>query len=82
MEKRKKAVRPRSFSSCQGTRTPDRKKADRFPLYLCTFVPLYLSPTLKGSWASPFTVEAIDGEMASLEMVNELVDIARLEKYD
>ena len=30
------------------------------------------------SWASPFTVEAIDGEMAKLEMVLELVEIDRL----
>ena len=30
------------------------------------------------SWASPFTVEAIDGEMAKLEMVGELVEIERL----
>ena len=33
------------------------------------------------SWASPFTVEGIDGEMVKLEMVSELVNIARLEKY-
>jgi putative DNA primase/helicase len=32
------------------------------------------------SWASPFTVKAVDGEMASLEMVSELVEIARLSK--
>ena len=30
------------------------------------------------SWASPFTVEAIDGEWAKLEMVGELVEIERL----
>jgi putative DNA primase/helicase len=30
------------------------------------------------SWASPFTVEAIDGEMVKLEMVSELVEIKRL----
>ena len=33
------------------------------------------------SWASPFTVEAIDGEMVKLEMVGELIEIDRLEKY-
>ena len=32
------------------------------------------------SWASPFTVEAIGGEMVKLEMVSELVEIARLSK--
>ena len=32
------------------------------------------------SWASPFTVEAIDGEMVKLEMVGELVEKVRLEK--
>lgn len=32
------------------------------------------------SWASPFTVRAIDGEMVVLEMVNELIEIGRLEK--
>ena len=32
------------------------------------------------SWASPFTVEAIDGEMVKLEMVGELVEIERLVK--
>jgi putative DNA primase/helicase len=31
-------------------------------------------------WASPFTVRAIDGEMASLEMVDELIEISRLQK--
>jgi putative DNA primase/helicase len=31
-------------------------------------------------WASPFTVEAIDGEMVKLEMVGELVEIGRLQK--
>ena len=30
------------------------------------------------SWASPFTVEAIDGEWAKLEMVGELVEVSRL----
>jgi putative DNA primase/helicase len=30
------------------------------------------------NWASPFTVEAIDGEMVKLEMVSELVEIERL----
>ncbi|MBW4533209.1 MAG: hypothetical protein KME09_04665 [Pleurocapsa minor HA4230-MV1] len=30
------------------------------------------------SWASPFTVEAIEGEMVKLEMVSELVEIERL----
>ncbi len=30
------------------------------------------------SWASPFTVEAIDGEMVKLEMVGELVELKRL----
>ena len=30
------------------------------------------------SWASPFTVEAIEGEMAKLEMVGELVEVSRL----
>lgn len=32
------------------------------------------------SWASPFTVEAIEGEIAKLEMVNELIEIERLSK--
>jgi putative DNA primase/helicase len=32
------------------------------------------------AWASPFTVEAIDGEMVKLEMVGELVEIKRLER--
>ena len=32
------------------------------------------------SWASPFTVEAIGGGMVKLEMVSELVQIARLSK--
>ena len=32
------------------------------------------------SWASPFTVEAIGGGMVKLEMVSELVEIARLSK--
>ncbi|NJO98077.1 MAG: hypothetical protein HC764_20500, partial [Pleurocapsa sp. CRU_1_2] len=30
------------------------------------------------SWASPFTVEAIDGVMVKLEMVGELVEASRL----
>ena len=30
------------------------------------------------NWASPFTVEAIEGEMVKLEMVGELVEIERL----
>ncbi|BAZ47329.1 phage/plasmid primase, P4 family protein (plasmid) [Chondrocystis sp. NIES-4102] len=32
------------------------------------------------SWASPFTVGAIDGQMVALEMVNELIEMERLEK--
>ncbi|WP_158441804.1 hypothetical protein [Pleurocapsa sp. PCC 7319] len=32
------------------------------------------------SWASPFTVIAIEGNMAALEMVNEMVEMSRLEK--
>ena len=32
------------------------------------------------SWASPFTVESIDGEMAKLEMVGELVEMNRLSR--
>ncbi|MBW4532496.1 MAG: hypothetical protein KME09_01020 [Pleurocapsa minor HA4230-MV1] len=32
------------------------------------------------SWASPFKVEAIDGEMAKLQMVSELIEISRLQK--
>ncbi len=32
------------------------------------------------SWASFFTVVATYGEMASLEMINELIEIARLSK--
>ena len=32
------------------------------------------------SWASPFTVEAIDGEMVKLEMIEELVEMSLLEK--
>jgi putative DNA primase/helicase len=32
------------------------------------------------SWASPFTVEAIESEMVKLEMVNELIEIGRLQK--
>ena len=30
------------------------------------------------SWAAPFTVEAINGEWAKLEMVRELVEVNRL----
>ena len=30
------------------------------------------------AWASPFTVEAIDGDWVKLEMVGELVEINRL----
>jgi putative DNA primase/helicase len=30
------------------------------------------------NWASPFTVEAIEGEMVKLYMVGELVDLSRL----
>ena len=30
------------------------------------------------SWASPFTVEGISGEMVKLEMVGELVELKRL----
>ena len=30
------------------------------------------------SWASPFTVQSIEGEMVKLEMVNELLKISRL----
>ena len=33
------------------------------------------------SWASPFTVEAIEGEMVKLEMIEELVGIGRLKKW-
>jgi putative DNA primase/helicase len=32
------------------------------------------------SWASPFTVQAIEGEMAKLEMVDELIEMSLLEK--
>jgi putative DNA primase/helicase len=32
------------------------------------------------NWASPFTVEAIEGEMVKLEMVGELVEMNRLSK--
>ena len=32
------------------------------------------------SWASPFTVEAINGEWAKLEMVGELVETNRLSR--
>ncbi len=32
------------------------------------------------SWASPFTVEAVDGEWAKLEMVGELVEMERLSR--
>ena len=32
------------------------------------------------NWASPFTVEAIGGGMVKLELVSELVKIARLSK--
>ena len=32
------------------------------------------------SWASPFTIEAINGEWAKLEMVGELVEIGRLSR--
>ena len=32
------------------------------------------------SWASPFTVEAIEGEMVKLEMVKEMVEIERLSR--
>lgn len=31
-------------------------------------------------WASPFTVEAIEGQMVKLEMIEELVEISKLEK--
>ena len=34
------------------------------------------------SWASPFTVEAIDGEMVKLEMVGELVEINKLSHFE
>jgi putative DNA primase/helicase len=33
------------------------------------------------NWASPFTVEAIEGEMVKLEMVSELVEIERLSGF-
>ena len=33
------------------------------------------------SWASPFTVEAILGEIVKLEMVEEWVEMGRLEKW-
>ena len=33
------------------------------------------------SWASPFTVVEIEGNMAALEMVDELIEIGRLERY-
>jgi hypothetical protein len=32
------------------------------------------------SWASSFTVQAIEGEMAKLEMVDELIEMSLLEK--
>ena len=32
------------------------------------------------SWASPFSVEAIEGEAVKLEMVDEMLEIGRLEK--
>ena len=34
------------------------------------------------SWASPFTVEAIEGEMVKLEMIEELVEMGQLKKWD
>ncbi|WP_019503236.1 phage/plasmid primase, P4 family [Pleurocapsa sp. PCC 7319] len=33
------------------------------------------------SWASPFTVERIEGEMVKLEMIEELVEMSLLEKW-
>lgn len=30
------------------------------------------------AWASPFTIEAIEGEMVKLEMVGELVKVSKL----
>ena len=33
------------------------------------------------SWASPFTVEAMEGEMVKLEMVGELVEINKLSRF-
>jgi hypothetical protein len=32
------------------------------------------------SWASPFTVRAIESEMVALDMVDELIEIGRLQK--
>ena len=32
------------------------------------------------AWASPFTVETIEGEMARLDLVGELVEIERLSR--
>jgi putative DNA primase/helicase len=32
------------------------------------------------SWASPFTVRAVEGEMVALELVDELIEMSRLER--
>ncbi|WP_019503407.1 hypothetical protein [Pleurocapsa sp. PCC 7319] len=33
-------------------------------------------------WASPFTVQEVEGEMVKLEMIEELVEMGQLEKWD
>ena len=61
------------------TKTQQEVTNDRLAITVGDLVTVEDAPSY-WLWASPFTVEAIDGEMASLEMVNELVEITRLSK--
>ena len=61
------------------TKTQQEVTDSRLAITVGDFVTVKDAPSY-WLWASPFTVEAIDGEMAKLEMVGELVEIERLVK--
>jgi putative DNA primase/helicase len=51
-----------------------------FEIVVGSRVTIYDCPGHWG-WASPFKVEAIEGEMVALEMVDGLIEMSRLQKY-
>ena len=61
------------------TKTQQEVTDSHFAITVGDFVTVKDAPSY-WLWASPFTVEAIDGEMAKLEMVGELIEIVRLSK--
>ena len=74
-----------SFLKCRHHRHRNRLKFRGSKRLEIVSLPSQISDRVMGkdcpghwSWASPFTVEAIDGEMVKLEMVDELVKVSKL----